>query len=267
MEKKNIYSKKFILTIRFIAIIALIILGVRTGVRIIHRVLHPDYYISLSSLETRFYYIIVIGNIIVSAITCFIIIYPHKFFLIGIIAFVYSLANVGQNYVFIPMFALTIATFIMRGYFTNHKKIKIVIFSILYVLVLLFPFAFDTDDYFEYLITAVAHTFIIAVCIFFFMEYMHQKSVKEISPNKVLNIADYKNLTRSDMLLLQDVLDGMKYKEIAKKINGSEGALRNKLSRIYKTLEVGDRIGFTTIYSGYSLIFEPQEEGSSNPNP
>ena len=96
---------------------------------------------------------------------------------------------------------------------------------------------------------------------------MHQKSVKDISPDKVLNIADYKNLTRSDMLLLQDILDGMKYKEIAKKINGSEGALRNKLSRIYKTLEVGDRIGFTTIYSGYSLIFEPQEEGSSNPNP
>ena len=60
------------------------------------------------------------------------------------------------------------------------------------------------------------------------------------------------------MILLQDIMTQMKYKEIATKIHGSEGALRNKLSRIYKILEVGDRTGFLTIYSGYELIYDPE---------
>ena len=75
----------------------------------------------------------------------------------------------------------------------------------------------------------------------------------------------YPGLERSDLMLLQDVLNNMKYKDIAQKIHGSEGALRNKLSRIYKILEVGDRTGFLTIYSGYKLIFEPEySDGATN---
>ena len=61
------------------------------------------------------------------------------------------------------------------------------------------------------------------------------------------------------MYLLQQVHDNKKYKEIAQSIHGSEGALRNKLSKIYKILEVGDRTGFLTIYSGYELIYEPEQ--------
>lgn len=66
------------------------------------------------------------------------------------------------------------------------------------------------------------------------------------------------------MYLLQDVLENKKYKEITQKIHDSEGALRNKLSKIYKILEVGDRTGFLTIYSGYELVYEPEEIAANN---
>ena len=100
--------------------------------------------------------------------------------------------------------------------------------------------------------------FAFLICIFFIYQFAKQNGVREGSKDKVLNLAQFKGLDRSDMILLQDIMTQMKYKEIAKKIHGSEGALRNKLSRIYKILEVGDRTGFLTIYSGYELIYDPE---------
>ena len=93
---------------------------------------------------------------------------------------------------------------------------------------------------------------------FFFSEYTKQVGKNLATKDKVLNLAEFKGLDRSDMYLLQQVLDNVKYKEIAQKIHGSEGALRNKLSKIYKILEVGDRTGFLSIYSGYELLYEPE---------
>ena len=102
--------------------------------------------------------------------------------------------------------------------------------------------------------------FTVAISIFFFCQHQKQNTIKDLTKDKVLNLAAFKGLERSDLYLLEDVMNNLKYKEIAKKINGSEGALRNKLSKIYKILEVGDKIGFLTIYSGYKLIYEPDND-------
>ena len=104
----------------------------------------------------------------------------------------------------------------------------------------------------------IAITLILFIIVFFFYEFAKQEGIKEGVKDKILNLANYKGIDRSDLFLLQDILDNKKYKEIAQKLHGSEGALRNKLSRIYKILEVGDRTGFLSIYSGYKLVYEPE---------
>ena len=157
----------------------------------------------------------------------------------------------------IPMFTLGVATFAIRGFFLKKTKLKIAIFAAIYLISLIIPVFYD-DQFSEHFITKIAISFVTLISLFFFTEYARQRGSIRATKDKILNIASYKGLDRSDMYLLQQVLDNKKYKEIAHSIHGSEGALRNKLSKIYKILEVGDRVGFLTIYSGYELVYEPE---------
>ena len=123
---------------------------------------------------------------------------------------------------------------------------------------LLIPLREGLEVFFNVFFEKLGASILLGFLLFFSCEFAKQQGIRANVKNKVLNLAQYKGIDRSDMYLLQQVLDNKKYKEIAKKMHGSEGALRNKLSKIYKILEVGDLIGFLTIYSGYTLIYEPE---------
>lgn len=256
-----IYTKKFIKVVSIFSIIAAVLLAFRTGMRIFDIIVNYPEYEVLSKGELVRYISIIIENIIFINIFVFLIFKPQKFILIGVIALFYSIDSLLSSnqfpYIGIPMFSLGIATFAIRGFFLKNKKLKISIFSAIYVISLIIPVFYD-NDFAEHLITKIAISFITLISLFFFMEYSSQKGSKQATKDKILNIALFKGLDRSDMYLLQQVLDNKKYKEIAQSIHGSEGALRNKLSKIYKILEVGDRTGFVTIYYGYELIYDPQ---------
>lgn len=263
----KIYTKKFIRTVSIFALIAGLLLAFRTGMRIFDLCKNSTNYEFLSIRQLLKYYSIIIENIIFTGIFIFLFFQPQKFLLIGIIALWYAINNLLStnqlNYIGIPMYTLCIATFAVRGFFLKNKKLKLSIFSAIYIISLIIPVFYD-NDFAEHLITKIAISFITLISIFFFTEYSNQKGSKQATKEKILNIASFKGLDRSDMYLLQQILDNVKYKEIAQKIHGSEGALRNKLSKIYKILEVGDRTGFLTIYSGYKLIFEPEVFDSEN---
>ena len=256
-----IYAKKFIKAVSIFSIFAAVLLTFRTGMRIFDMIVnYPEYQVLTKSLFIR-YVTVIITNLIFIGIFIFLIFTPQKFILIGIIALFYSfdalMTNIQQPYMGIPMFTLGIATFAIRGFFLKKKKLKISIFAAMYVISLIVPVFYD-DEFSEHFITKIAISFITLIAIFFFSEYANQTGSKQATKEKILNIASFKGLDRSDMYLLQQVLDNKKYKEIAHSIHGSEGALRNKLSKIYKILEVGDRVGFLTIYSGYELIYNPE---------
>ncbi len=255
-----IYTKKFIKAVSIFSILATILLTFRTGMRIYDIIFnYPEYEVLPKDLFFR-YVSVIIDNLVFIGIFIFLIFNPQKFILIGVIALFYSfdalVTNMQQPYMGIPMFTLGIATFAIRGFFLKNKNLKISIFVALYVICLIVPVFYD-DDFSEHCITKIAITFVTLIAIFFFTEYAKQTGSKQATKQKILNIATFKGLDRSDQYLLQQVLDNKKYKEIAQSIHGSEGALRNKLSKIYKILEVGDRTGFLTIYSGYKLIYEP----------
>ncbi len=257
-----IYTKKFIKIVSIFSICAAILLAFRTGMRIFDIIVNYPEYAVLSKGELLRYIGIIIDNLIYINIFVFLIFKPQKFILIGLIALFYSVDNLLSStqlpYMGIPMFTLGIATFAIRGFFLKNKNLKISIFVALYVICLIVPVFYD-DDFSEHCITKIAITFVTLIAIFFFTEYAKQTGSKQATKQKILNIATFKGLDRSDQYLLQQVLDNKKYKEIAQSIHGSEGALRNKLSKIYKILEVGDRTGFLTIYSGYELIYEPEQ--------
>ena len=255
-----IYTKKFIKAVSIFSLIATILLTVRTGMRIFDIIVNYPEYEVLTKIQFLRYVSIIINNLFFIGIFIFLIFKPQKFILIGLIALFYSMDSLLSDsqfpYMGIPMFTLSIATFAIRGFFLKNKKLKISILSALYVICLFLPVFYD-DDFSEHLITKIAITLVTLIALFFFTEYAKQRGSSQATKDKILNIASFKGLDRSDMYLLQEVLENKKYKEIAQSIHGSEGALRNKLSKIYKILEVGDRTGFLTIYSGYKLIYEP----------
>ena len=256
-----IYTKKFIKAVSIFSILATILLTFRTGMRIYDIIFnYPEYEVIPKDLFFR-YVSVIIDNLVFIGIFIFLIFKPQKFILIGVIALFYSfdalVTNMQQPYMGIPMFILGVATFAIRGFFLKKTKLKIAIFAAIYLISLIIPVFYD-DQFSEHFITKIAISFVTLISLFFFTEYARQRGSIRATKDKILNIASYKGLDRSDMYLLQQVLDKKKYKEIAHSIHGSEGALRNKLSKIYKILEVGDRVGFLTIYSGYELVYEPE---------
>ena len=157
------------------------------------------------------------------------------------------------------MLCVTFSTLLLRGNFNNNKKKILLTFIILYLFELLIPLRQGFEIFINVFFQKIGTTILLGIIGFFSFEYCRQIFSNESTNEKIMNIAKFKGLDRSDMYLLQQVLDNKKYKEIAQSIHGSEGALRNKLSKIYKILEVGDRTGFLTIYSGYELIYEPEQ--------
>jgi len=261
MPMTIIYTKKFIKAVSIVSILAAVLLTIRTGMRIYDMIVNFSEYAVLTKTQFIRYINIIVDNLIFINIFVFLIFKPQKFILIGVIALFYSIDSLLSSnqfpYMGIPMFTLCIATFAIRGFFLKQTKLKISIFSAIYVICLIVPVFYD-DDFSDHFITKIAISFITLIAIFFFTEFAKQTGSKQATKEKILNIASFKGLDRSDMYLLQQVLDNKKYKEIAHSIHGSEGALRNKLSKIYKILEVGDRVGFLTIYSGYELIYNPE---------
>ncbi len=258
---QNLYTKKFIKLISIFAIIASLLLAVRTVERIWDLIKNPEDYELMSIKLLIKSYFLIVENIIFIVLYIFLIFNPQRFIIIGITALFYSIDNLLSSvqlpYMGVPMFTLCIGTFAFRGFFNTHKKIKIGIFAFIYIVSLFLPIFYD-PEFVEHITSKIAITLVTILSMFFFSEYTKQVGKNQATKDKVLNLAEFKGLDRSDMYLLQQVLDNVKYKEIAQKIHGSEGALRNKLSKIYKTLEVGDRTGFLSIYSGYELLYEPE---------
>lgn len=259
---KNLYSKKFMKIISIFAIIATILIAIKIGFVIWKFIKIFDAY---SVVPTKLFiknYILLSGNIFFLCLHIFLIFKPRKFIIIGIASLFYSicylLSSTQLQCMSIPMFALSLVTFSISGFFHKRRKLKIIVFTLIYIVCLIFPIFYDIK-FIECIISKITISFVVLLLLFFISEYIKQLNKKQTT-TKILNLAKFKGLVRSDMFLLQEILDNKKYKEIALKIHGNEGALRNKLSKIYKILGVGDRIGFITVYSGYELIFAPEEE-------
>ena len=259
MPKQHIYTQKNLKVIKIISLAILILISLTTPFKF-YKMFKELETISYSTLEIILSIFSFLLNFLLILFSAILIRFPQKLFLIGIEALAYSLGMSifdSEAIMSLLMLCVTFSTLLLRSNFNNNKKKILFAFIILYLFELLIPLRQGFEIFLNVLFQKIGTTILLGIIGFFSFEYCKQILSKESSNEKILNIAKFKGLDRSDMYLLQQVLDNKKYKEIAQSIHGSEGALRNKLSKIYKILEVGDRVGFLTIYSGYELIYEP----------
>ena len=261
IKQKTFYSKSILMAVRIIALITLILLSITTTVKF-HNLLVNNFYSSYPIKTQIIGFTNIFLNITIIAFSCFLLIWPQKFLLIGIGSFLYSITMSLVNsdyYMSLIMLCVSFSTGVIRIRNKKEQNIFFFLFVLFYFFELFSPLSKGLNFFLDYFFAKIGISIALFISVFFFYEYGKQLGIRYGTKDKILNIAQFKELDRSDMFLLQDVLNNMKYKEIAQKLHGSEGAQRNKLSKIYKILEVGDRTGFLTIYSGYKLIYEPEQ--------
>lgn len=262
MKAHNLYSNKTLLGIRIFSAATLILLLITTSGKIQDLFINNFY--KTSDLVTKFDKILNITlNTFIIISAAILIVQPYRFFLISLLSLFYSLCaelfNTCSFTGFLMLF-VAISSFCFRINFRTHKKLTLMIFIPVTLFEIFFQLTKGMEIFWIMTYQKLEIVFTVAISSFFFCQHQKQNTIRDLTKDKVLNLAAFKGLERSDLYLLEDVMNNLKYKEIAKKINGSEGALRNKLSKIYKILEVGDKIGFLTIYSGYKLIYEPDND-------
>lgn len=255
---KNNYSVQTLQAVRITSIISLVFTLITACRRLFGEV--PFFSNPSSSKVTELSLIILC--FIVIGFSIILIIKPMYFFLLSIECLLASILFsiiIADSYLYIILFVISLSSSILycKRNYNKRRFILISVFLPVFLFEFFMPLFHGIALFYEITVQRIIILFLISIAIFFFCAIIKQKTIIENQTPKILNLADYKGLGRSDLYLLQDILNDMTYKEIARKINGSPGALRNKISKIYKILGVGDKEGFLSTYSGYELIYEP----------
>ena len=255
MNTNFFYSKEALKIVRLASCFALVFLLVADI-----NILHDTNFFKERDINHRVFTFI--QNCCIIPLTLFIILKPKKFILIGIISLWYSISisfRGSENMMCIPMFFLAFGTFLVRGFFLKHKKIKIVLFICIFLYELLIPLHFGIAAFIQSAISKIAFSLLFILSSFFVSEFRISRILFDTNTIKVLNLAQFDGISRCDVDLLEKVLKNKKYKEIASELHGNSGTVRNRLNKLYDILQVGDRTGFITKYYGYKIVYEQPE--------
>lgn len=266
MKQKNIYSKNVLRTIRYFAAIIMLILSTTIAFQT-YALFSNNIFQNYTITKKLIVIIQLLSGLTIIVFSVFLLRFPERFFLIGIGNLLFSILTsftIKSSYMCMILFAVAYATFLIRFNKKKYKKITMLLFLPALIFEFFIPLVTDSENFIEMTMQKICILSALFMVIYFFCECAIQNLVNDNTEEKVLNLANFEGMERSDLYLLQSVLDNKKYKDIAANINGSDGALRNKLSKIYKILEVGDKTGFLTVYSGYKLIYEPAETQNSS---
>ena len=196
---------------------------------------------------------------IIDAIVIFLLaiiaIFPTRFGLVAYIAFIYAFEIIPtepENYMGLLMFVLGICFLAVRGFFKERRKLKICVLILIYLGVLMLNLRFGLERFVHICIHQAGGILVLALIVFL----VHSYDVDTLMfQDKKLNLASYPGLDERDRDILQRIQKKEKYSSIARDIALSEGALKNRLHFVFKTLGVGDRNGFLTYYSDWEIFF------------
>lgn len=218
MSGKHVYTHKNLKAIKIISLSILILMSLTTPFKL-HKVLQELKTTSYSNLEiivTIFSFSLSLLLIIFSAI---LIKFPQKFIFIGIESLIYSLGMTifdSEAIMSLLMLCVTFSTLLLRSNLKKEKKKIIILFLFLYLFELFIPLRHGLQTFFECLTTRLGTTLLLGIIGFFSFEYVKQLLTKESLKERILNIATFKGLERSDMYLLQQVLDNKNIKKLRK---------------------------------------------------
>ena len=195
-----------------------------------------------------------------SIVICFLVlvaIFPAKFGLLSIPVFYYAfLILIWQpgNFMGVLMYALGVLLLALRGLLKKNKKLKITGLSICYIALVLSELRFGWKFCSKNFIEILGYTFISMLIISVSYLLFHEYTLKP--EDKILNLAKYEKLNKDDLVLLTKIQEGKRYKEIASDTSKTEGTVRNRLNKVYKIIESGDRTGFLSSFGDWKLIWE-----------
>lgn len=242
---KTLYSKKFLLFVRLVSVLF--------SVYLIFNIIH-----AVKDVFFEHYLPCTIGLIFGTPsliILLFIFFHPERLSLFVPSLFYFGIVNsiANSNPAFaIILFELGILILWIRGFFKTNKAIKITVIIVIYLVSLLSALRFGWKEFYPNLIEAIQILLITGSTIFLLYEYLKTQAVKD----KILNLAEYSELTERDSKWLELVQQGTKYEVIAIDYKLTLGTVQNRLNKIYRILETGDRIGFLSIYSNAKIVYK-----------
>lgn len=242
---KSFYSKKFFL---FVRLVSVFFIGY-----LLYNVIH-----AVKDVFIEHYLPCTIGLIIGTPsliILLFIFFKPERLALFVPSLFYFGIINAvsNSNPTFpIIFFELGIIILWIRGFFKTKKVIKAVVIAIIYLTSFLSALRYGWNEFYPNLLEAAQILLITGSIIFLLHEYLKTQTSKDT----ILNIADYSELTERDAKWLESVQQGVKYEAIAIDYELTLGTVQNRLNKIYRILETGDRIGFLSIYSNAKIVYK-----------
>ena len=242
---KSLYSKQFLLFIRIASVTFILLLLYLTG----HAVYDVFFVRDFACI-----FGLVCGPLSIVVLS-FVVFKPEKLALFVPPLLLYSISNsIGNANPAFPIIFIELAALLLwiRGFFNTHRGIKITGLVLIYLIPMLFNLRFGLMPFLDQLLDILQIILVTFCTIFILYEYLKSQTVKD----KVLNLADYPETTERDAKWLSLVQQGVKYEAIAIDYELTLGTVQNRLNKVYHILEIGDRIGFLSIYSNAQIIYK-----------
>ena len=239
----SLFSKNMALVYRCISIIASILILIYTTANLI-----------LGNFSFTDFHLYI--NLLALIFTIITIIFPIKTEFFATASFVYSVeilftTILHQNVMGMMMYVLTCAILFSRGFFRKKRLFKTVCAVILFFIIFSTELRFGTADFVKSLFYVAEYSFIIALIILFYYLYLRNQGKSPIE--KILDLSLFPDLTDRDKEWIELILKETKYSTIANQYNVTEGTVKNRMRRIFKILDVSDRIGFMATYGGFEI--------------
>lgn len=255
--KSILYTQKTNRIIRFIAILAILIL------------IDSDI-IKISNGLLQSYYEIYSFLINIVAIIFFIIffIYPQKLAIFSILAFKYGIEILlfePQNIMGLFMFFLGVSTLYARGLYNRNRKIKFMLTTFILLCLILSEIRFGIKLFVRSLVEKSAFSFVFS-CTFFFLQSNTVNTMDKQNMNNKLDIQKFPKLKKRDAQWLAEILKRKKYQAIALDEKMSLGSVKNRLKFVFTELGVGDKQGFIAKFDNFEILYGNEYSSSETIN-
>lgn len=176
-----------------------------------------------------------------------------RIYIVWVLIFSYMSVGYGCTALSLMLFYCAVTLGIEVRFFTKEKVYKYVIAGVLYFAIAVFQCRLPKDRIINSLIE-----FLVASTAILLMIFINRYIIKRIKSDifgetKKEEISDYFSQTKftdRDKVMLQEVLSGCKYEEIALNHNLSISSVKKRLAFLYKKLGVTCQIDFLIKFSG-----------------
>lgn len=254
MESKNLFTKSFKIFVRFLSAFVLIVAVFRISeIFIVGNAFynHSDKNCFIPESATLFLYFFD------AFILIFLIFMPTKFYLFGAISVIHSitiLIDQPENNMGILIFITGILVLALTGFFRKKGKLKTCFFSLLFQFLIFSEIRFGGHSFLFSILSKLLFFFIVILILLLSFRLSLDKII--FTSDKILDLSAFPDLTMRDAEWIELILKETKYETIARQYNLSEGTVKNNFARIFKILNVCDRIHFMSVYGGCKVLTE-----------